>query len=262
MKRSRKSDSTQEIADALDTPVNLNWCDVAKELSITIPDLQERFSAKLNDSTVFAWNTIPVEHQPVVDAIANDLDAERSTRKLDPESESPQLPEASESPVITEPPQPEKKKRTKRQSTALTQKKSEAIQDNRQNATRTQVGVAETLVILSAQEGAQDGANAATAYLHGLVANMTNVKGEGATVIAAEMLQRTCDKKGFNPDEVVEKIGVPLSSQTRERLNDLMGQALGKGQSATEEVTDTAWGNGYNIPEELTRLKNLMNLSN
>lgn len=262
MKRSRRSDSTQEIADALDTPANLNWCDVAKELSLTIPDLLERFSAKLNDSTVFAWDTIPVEHQPIVDAIANDLDAEKSTRKLDPESDIHQLSEASEPPIVTEPPQPEKKKRTKRQSTALTRKKSEAIQDNRQNATKTQVGVAETLIILSAQEGAQDGANVATAYLHGLVANMTNVKGEGAIVIAAEMLQRTCDKKEFNPDEVVEKIGLPLSSQVRERLNDLMGQALGKGQIATEEVTDTAWGNGYNIPEELTRLKNLMNLSN
>ncbi len=63
MTRGKKSNSTQEIADALNTPVNLNWCDVAEELSLTIPDLQERFSAKLNDSTVFAWDTIPVEHQ-------------------------------------------------------------------------------------------------------------------------------------------------------------------------------------------------------
>jgi len=250
------------IDEAINTPVNLQFCEVVEKLGIGEAELRERLEGKLNNSNVHLWDTIPIEHQSVVGAIANDLDAERSTRKLDPESDIPQLPEASEPPVMTEPSQPEKKKRTKRQSTALTQKKTEAIQDNRENATQTQAGVAETLVILSAQEGAQDGANAATAYLHGLVANMTNVKGEGAIVIAAEMLQRTCDKKEFNPDEVVEKIGVPLSSQTRERLNDLMGQALGKGQIATEEVTDTAWGDGYNIPEELTRLKNLMNLSN
>jgi hypothetical protein len=90
---------------------------------------------------------------------------------------------------------------------------------------------------------------------------MTNVKGQGVTVIAAEMLQRTANKSGFNPDEVLEKIGVPLSSQTRETLNDLMGQVLGKAQAATEEMTDTAWGNGYNVQDELTRLKNLMNLN-
>lgn len=158
-------------------------------------------------------------------------------------------------------PQPEKKKRGRKPSTALTKKKTEAIQENRQNAAQTQVGIAESLTILSAQEGAQDGANAATAYLHGLVTNMTNVKGQGVTVIAAEMLQRTANKSGFNPDEVLEKIGVPLSSQTRETLNDVMGQVLGKAQVATEEVTDTAWGNGYNVQDELTRLKNLMNLS-
>ena len=90
---------------------------------------------------------------------------------------------------------------------------------------------------------------------------MTNIKGEGATVIAAEMLQRTANKRDFNPDEVLQKIGVPLSSQTRETLNEVMGQVLGNAQAATEEVTDTAWGNGYNVQDELTRLKNLMNLS-
>ena len=262
-RKPNQSQSTMNAIDeALNTPVNLQFCEVAEKLGIGEADLRERLEGKLNNSDVHLWDTIPVEHQPVIDAIANDLDAERSTRKLEPESDTPQLPEASEPPIMVEPPQPEKKKRTKRQSTALTQKKTEAIQDNRQNATQTQAGVAETLAILSAQEGAQDGANAATAYLHGLVANMTNVKGEGATVIAAEILQNTSKKRGFNPDEVLEKIGVPLSSQTREKLNNAMGQAVGNGQMATDEITDTAWGNGYNLQEQLTQLKNLMNSNN
>lgn len=258
MARSTKKSPTQEIAEALDTPIDLDWQETADSLCLSIPQLQERMASRLGD-VVFAWELIPSEHQPAIEAVKRDLEAESSVRRLN-EATEPPIEQAQEPPLVEEP-QPEKKKRGRKPSTALTKKKTEAIKDNRQNAAQTHSGVAETLTILSAQEGVMDGANIATAYLHGLVTNMTNVKGEGATVIAAEMLQRTANKRGFNPDEVLEKIGVPLSSQTRETLNEVMGQVLGNAQAATEEVTDTAWGNGYNVQDELTRLKNLMNLS-
>jgi hypothetical protein len=262
MARSKKLNPTQEIAEALDTPIDFDWQETADSLGLSVPQLQERMASRLGD-IVFAWELIPNEHQPVIEAVKRDLEAEASVRRLNAATEPPiSQPQAQEEPpILQEEPQPEKKKRSKRSSTALTKKKAEAIQDNRQNAAQAHSGVAETLTILSAQEGLQDGANAATAYLHGLVTNMTNVKGQGVTVIAAEMLQRTANKSGFNPDEVLEKIGVPLSSQTRETLNDVMGQVLGKAQAATEEMTDTAWGNGYSVQDELTRLKNLMNLN-
>ena len=60
--------TTQAIADALDTPLNLEWDTTAEKLMITIPELQERMASKLDD-TVFTWGTIPAEHQPVVDAV-------------------------------------------------------------------------------------------------------------------------------------------------------------------------------------------------
>jgi hypothetical protein len=255
--------TTQAIADALDTPLNLEWDATAELLGLTIPELQERMAAKL-DETVFTWANIPAEHQPVVDAVARDIEAENSVRRFDIPNEPQQLPPVAEIPELPEEmriqldPQP---KKSKRKSTALTEKKTESIKETRQAATQTQTGVAESLTILSAQEGLQDGANAATAYLHGLVTNLTNVKGEGATILAAEILQRTANKQGFNPDEVLQKLGVPLSAQTRENLNDVMGQVLGNVQAATEEMTDTAWGNGYNVQDELTRLSKLMNLN-
>ena len=251
------------IDEAINTPVNFQFGEVAEALGIGEVELRERLEDKMANSEVHQMDTIPVEWEPAIKAIKIDLEAEASVRRLNAATEPPisQPQVQEEPPILQEEPQSEKKKRSKRSSTALTKKKAEAIQDNRQNAAQAHSGVAETLAILSAQEGAQDGANAATAYLHGLVSNMTNIKGEGATVIAAEMLQRTANKRGFNPDEVLEKIGVPLSSQTRETLNDVMGQVLGKAQAATEEMTDTAWGNGYNVQDELTWLKNLMNLS-
>lgn len=250
----------------LDTPVEKSIDEAAKLVGVAEIRLLEMFADRLELPEALGWETVPSEHESLLTEFKQQQDAFNSVRALEPEPvvEATQEPIPTPEPPIVEDepqPQPEKKKRTRKPSTALTQKKTEAIKQNRQNATQTQLGVAESLTILSAQEGAQDGANAATAYLHGLVTNMTNVKGQGVTVLAAEMLQRTANKSGFNPDEVLQKIGVPLSSQTRETLNDVMGEVLGNAQAATEEVTDTAWGNGYNVQDELTRLKNLMNLS-
>jgi hypothetical protein len=39
------------------------------------------------DDTVFTWANIPAEHQPVVDAVSRDLDAERSIRSFGEERE-------------------------------------------------------------------------------------------------------------------------------------------------------------------------------
>jgi outer membrane biosynthesis protein TonB len=273
MARSKKSETQATTAEEgmtmiLDTPVEKSIDEAAKLVGVAEIRLLEMFSERLQQPEAMGWETVPIEHEGLLAEFKQQQDAFNSVRSLEPEKEvAPEppttQPQAQEEPPIVEAePQPKKKRgRPPKQSTALTQQKSEAIQGNRENAAQTQLGIAESLTILSAQEGLQDGANAATAYLHGLVTNMTNVKGQGVTVIVAEMLQRTANKSGFNPDEVLEKIGVPLSSQTRETLNDLMGQVLGKAQAATEEMTDTAWGNGYSVQDELTRLKNLMNLS-
>jgi hypothetical protein len=261
-RKSTKSNPTtaeEGMTMILDTPVLKSVSEAAEFVGLAEIRVLELFSEALNLPEAMLWEIIPQEHEHLL----NEFKAQVTNIQALPETTPETTSETSvELPILEDEPQPKKRGgRKKKESTALTQKKAEAIQDNRQNASQTHSGVAETLTILSAQEGAQDGANAATAYLHGLVSNMTNIKGEGATVIAAEMLQRTANKRDFNPDEVLQKIGVPLSSQTRDTLNEVMGQVLGNAQAATEEVTDTAWGNGYNVQDELTRLKNLMNLS-
>jgi hypothetical protein len=50
--------TTQAIADALDTPLNLEWDATAESLGLTIPELQERMAAKL-DATVFRLGKYP-----------------------------------------------------------------------------------------------------------------------------------------------------------------------------------------------------------
>jgi hypothetical protein len=90
------------------------------------------------------------------------------------EEEIPSLPEET---------QP--KKRQRQQSSALTEKKTEAIKETREAATQTNAGITQTLTLLQAQQGLIDSSQAGTAYLNTYTANLTNVKGEGLTVIAA-----------------------------------------------------------------------------
>jgi predicted ArsR family transcriptional regulator len=60
----RKSNQTQvtmtAIDEALNTPVNLQFCEVAEELRIGEAELRERLEGKLNNSEVHLWDTIPI----------------------------------------------------------------------------------------------------------------------------------------------------------------------------------------------------------
>jgi hypothetical protein len=248
--------TTQAIADALDTPLNLEWDATAESLGLTIPELQERMAAKL-DATVFAWANIPAEHQGIVNAIARDLESEASVRRLDaptePAAELPPVAEETELPVVQE------QGKHDSEGSALTEKKTQAIKETREAATQTNAGISETLTLLQAQQGLIDSSQAGTAYLTTYTANLTNVKGEGLTVIAAQMLQEISQKSGFDPNAILSQVGVALTPETQQKLQETMGQVLGKAQSAATEIQQTSWGNGYDLQTELGHLTNLMN---
>ncbi len=127
--------TTQAIADALDTPLNLDWDTTAEKLMVSVPELQERMACKLDD-TVFTWANIPAEHQPVVDAVARDLDAERSIRSFGEEREPmAELPAVADIPELPDDSQLQTTDtHSKKPSTALTQKKSEALKTSDKNA--------------------------------------------------------------------------------------------------------------------------------
>jgi hypothetical protein len=58
-------------AEALDTPIDLDWQETADTLGLSIPQLQERMASRLGD-VVFAWELIPNEHQPAIEAVKRD----------------------------------------------------------------------------------------------------------------------------------------------------------------------------------------------
>lgn len=267
MARSTKKSATQEIAEALNTPVNLNWCDVAEDLSITIPDLQERFAAKLNDSTVFTWDTIPVEHQGVIDAIARDLDAERSTRKLEPQAETPQLPEASEQPL--EPPlleeevQPKKRGgRTKKAATALTKKKTESLQNSDQKSQQLAASDVQIKQALHVKKGQKSGAQLATLELAAEDATYRSIKGQALVRKVAQLSSELAAESDFDPIQILKDAGIEPNDEILETLREQIEPTLGKFETAVEEITANAWVNGIDLGTEFSHLESLLNSNN
>jgi len=261
MPRSKKAQAVQEevttIEQALNTPVERTLEDAADYLGVAPIRLQEMFCDRLSSNEPMAWLTIPLEYEPLLEALKRDLDAENSVRRLDaptePAAELPPVTEETELPVVQE------QAKHDDEGSALTRKKIQAIEETREAATQTNAGISETLTLLQAQQGLIDSSQAGTAYLTTYTANLTNVKGEGLTVIAAQMLQEISQKSGFDPNAILKQVGVALTPETQQKLQETMGQVLGKAQSAATEIQQTSWGNGYDLQTELGHLSNLMN---
>lgn len=255
MARSAKKSATQEIAEALNTPVNLNWCDVAEELGVTTPGLQERFAAKLNDATVFSWDTIPVEHQAVVDAIARDLESEASVRRL--ESEKP-LPQASEQPL--EPPLLEEKppsKRKGKKSCALTQRKSSSLKNSDQNSQQMASAEMQVKEVLHARKGQKSGARLATVELLAEDSTYRKIKGEGLVRKVAQLTSELSAEADFDPIATLQELGIDANGDLYEDLRQQIEPVLGKLESATAEIVETAWVNGIDL--DVSHLESLLN---
>lgn len=254
--RKSTKNPSQAITEALDTPLEATVFDAAVGMSLTSGELRERLAAKLDNDDPLDWETVPAQHEPLIEQIARDLESEASVRRLTPpQEETPQLPTQPEIPVMEEEPKPAKKGR---KSSALTKKKTEAIAKGREASQETQQGVTQTLARLQAQAGIKDAANAGTTYLQAFQATLNQVKGQGLTVLAAEMIRDLNAGSDFNPDDILQDLGITISADTQQALMEQLAPMLGKSQEATAEVLGTAWGNGIDLDAELSHLDSLM----
>ena len=100
----KSTKNTMSINDAINTPLNFQFDETAEKLGIGEPALRERLEAKLDNADVHTWGTIPYEYQPLIDAIARDLESEASVRRITPQEETPQLPVQPEIPEVPDEP--------------------------------------------------------------------------------------------------------------------------------------------------------------
>ena len=245
--------TTQAIADALDTPLNLEWDATAEPLGLTIPELQERMAAKL-DETVFTWANIPAEHQPVVDAVARDIEAENSVRRFDIPSPPQQLPPMAEIPELPEEPQP---KQSKRKSSALTERKTKTLEKATKDAEKLDTGIVKAEQLLRVQKGAKAGAKLATIELLAEESAYNQVKGAALKRKVAALVNELAEEENFDPDELLKEVGLDSIPDTLQNLMEEIAPALGKLDEGTQEVIQTSWVNGLHI--DLSHLESLLN---
>jgi len=245
--------TTQAIADALDTPLNLEWDATAEPLGLTIPELQERMAAKL-DETVFTWANIPAEHQPVVDAVARDIEAENSVRRFDIPSPPQQLPPVAEISELPEEPQP---KQSKRKSSALTERKTKTLEKATKDAEKLDTGIVKAEQLLRVQKGAKAGAKLATIELLAEDSAYNQVKGAALKRKVAALVNELAEEENFDPDELLKEVGLDSIPDTLQNLMEEIAPALGKLDEGTQEVIQTSWVNGLHI--DLSRLESLLN---
>ena len=257
MARSTKKSPTQEIAEALDTPIDLDWQETADTLGLSIPQLQERMASRLGD-VVFAWELIPTEHGPMIDAIARDLEAESSVRRLN-EATEPPIEQAQEPPLVEEEPQPEKKKRGRKPSSALTKKKTEALKTSDQKSQQLAASDQEMKVRLHARKGQKSGAQLASIELAAEDLTYRKVKGEALLRKTGQLISEISGSADIDPVQVLSELGLDTNDEIFDALRTQIEPALGKLESATAEIVENAWVNGIDLGVELLNLEELLN---
>jgi len=252
--------TTQAIADALDTPLNLEWDATAEKLMVSVPELQERMAAKL-DATVFAWANIPTEHQGIVDAIARDLESEASVRRFDsPTEPTAQLPPIADIPELPEEMQIQKvDEHSKKEPTALTEKKVERLNDSDQKAQQLASSDNEVKVKLHALKGQKSGAQLATIELAAEDLTYRKIKGEALVRKVGQLTSEMSAQSDFDPIQLLAELGIDSNSEIFEDLKQQLQPALGKLESATAEIVENAWVNGVKLEVELSHLESLLN---
>jgi hypothetical protein len=255
-----QQNSNQAIAEALNTPTGQYLAEVAEHLGISDTDLKERLAAKLDNDDPLDWDVIAPEHQALVEAIARDLESESSVRRLE---ETKPLPESSQVPldlpILEEPAEEQPKKRSKRQSTALTKKKKEALKTSDQNSQKLAASDVQVKQALHVRKGQKSGAQLATLELAAEDVTYRKIKGEALVRKVAQLSSELGSESDFNPIELLQEMGVDPNDQIFQDLREQIEPALGKMESATAEIVENAWVNGIDLEVELGNLEKLLN---
>jgi hypothetical protein len=272
MARSKKSQST-EVTTAeegmtmiLDIPVEKSINEAAKVVGVAEIRLLEMFSERLELPEAMGWETVPSEHESLLAEFKQQQDAFNSVRALEAEpiaeaTTEPPVP-TPESPVIEDEPKPKKRGgRSKKESTALTQTKSTKLKESDQKSQQLAVSEEQVKLKLHAVKGQKSGAQLATIELAAEDATYRQIKGQALVRKVGQLTSEIASESDFDPIQVLAEMGIDSNSEIFEDLREQLEPALGKLESATAEIVESAWVNGIDLEVELGTLESLMNCS-
>jgi hypothetical protein len=150
-------------------------------------------------------------------------------------------------------------KHAKKQSTGLTQTKSEKLKKSDQKAQQLASSDNQVKVKLHALKGQKSGAQLATIELAAEDLTYRKIKGEALARKVGQLTSEIASESNFDPIQVLADLGIDSNSEIFEDLKQQIEPALGKLESATAEIVENAWVNGVNLEIELSQLENLLN---
>jgi hypothetical protein len=236
--------------------------EAAKLVGVAEIRVLEMFSEALNLPEAMVWEVIPQEHESLLTEFKNQQDAFNSVRALEPEKEvTTQATESSTEPPIV--PDESQLQTTdahpKKPSTALTEKKSEALKTSDRNAQKLASSDSQIKQTLHARKGQKSGAQLATIELAAEDLTYRKIKGEALVRKVGQLTSEIAGESDFDPIQLLAELGIDSNSEIFEDLRQQIEPALGKLESATAEIVENAWVNGIDLEVELSQLESLLN---
>lgn len=268
MARTKKSASTAEegIQQIMSVELLKTIAEGAEFVGLSALGLQELFSRELNSAEPMGWDVIPQEYEHLLNAFKAEVECIQAEAPVleesEPEASTPTGQPQKEPPMLEEEPEAPKAKKgatPKQKSGALTKTRKAAIEqaaETVKQSGRTHELATSTLAV---QKGTRKGAKLAALELQAEDAAYEHVKRQGLQRKIAKLQDELLEEENFDPNELLTALGVPTTQETQAELDELVGNVLGKLQTATTEILDNSWANGYDLDAATLNLDRLMN---
>lgn len=252
----------QGMTMILDTPVLKSVTEAADFVGVAEIRVLEQFSNALALPEAMGWEVIPQEYEHLL----NEFKAQATNIQALPETISETVSEASGKsvePIVDEPIEAPKtsSKSNKPKSGAMTKTRKESLDKGSKSSKKSSNLEQMATTTLAAQKGTRKGANLAAIELTAQEGAYQHVKKEGLKRQIAKLAKELEDEKNFDPQEVLESLGLPSLEDTENELSELVNGTLGKLGNVTEEILDNSWMNGLDLETELDDLQALLNLN-
>lgn len=206
--------------------------------------LLEMFRDRLNNAEAMAWDSIPVEHEPLLDEFKRQLESEASVRRLTPpQEETPQIPAQPEPPVLKE--EPAFQITSKRKTSGITNKRKKSIGKQLQNIETIDLGIDNAEALNLVRDAAADGVELGQAQVLAKESARLSVRRKAYERTTAKLKEKAVKRAEYDPTDLLKQAGLQVSDDLLEDLQEFSEVSLGKFQTVFEEVTGDVWGNGY-----------------
>ena len=260
--KSNPTNASEAMEMILSTEPLKTVAEAAEFVGVAEIRVLELFADTLNLPEAMGWEVIPQEHEHLL----NEFKAQASDIQVLPEestsSAASEMPVETpvEPPILEDEPQPKKRGgRPKKEVTALTQQRKEGLEKKEEGGKKIKSTRKEVKRKNAAQRGQKSGAQLAAIELTAEQLTYEAIQDQALRREIAIHATEISEEAGFNPLEYLKGEGLIDSDELFNELRLDTEELLGKFESATAEIVENSWMNGYDLEESMAALDALMN---